>query len=308
MTPRMLVDGLGIDGPFQVAGLPALTSGAPAWRLEWTRGPADEGLEDVAWTGDARHEGVRWARFGRRGAERIVLLEGIASLVARPARGEACVRHHGEPIEDTAVLRRLSPYLASLDGRLVLHAAALALPRGAVLVCGAAGAGKSTLALAFDGRGVPVLSDDHVAVAASVGPLGAARLVAHPSFPFVDVGLESRRALDRRAEDATSEGKSSVTLHTGPGRTPCEVVAVAFLRRGHAASQRAIRPADALTRLLRDAVFVADPIDDAAHVQRLDACLGLLAQAPPVEWTVPDDLTALAEGVRVLGGLWGGHA
>lgn len=41
-----------------------------------------------------------------------------------------------------------------------LHAAALAGPRGGVLVCGPSGAGKSTLALALAGAGLDYLGDD----------------------------------------------------------------------------------------------------------------------------------------------------
>ncbi len=52
------------------------------------------------------------------------------------------------------------PALLIQRGLLVLHANALAGPRGAVVLMGASGAGKSTLHAALMRRGLPMLSDD----------------------------------------------------------------------------------------------------------------------------------------------------
>ena len=129
---------------------------------------------------------------------------------------------------------------------------------------------------------------------------------AHPSFPFVDATPESRHALARQAADATASGKASVRLATAPPVSPTRVAAVVFLARGAAPAQHPMRPADALARLVRDSIFVADPSDDAAQVQRLDAALRLLESAPPVLWTVPEGIDRMRDGLSTLAAPWGG--
>ena len=63
------------------------------------------------------------------------------------------------------------PRVATAQNGLVLHAATLAAPAGAVLLCGRSGAGKSTLASAVSAAtGWPLLGDD--AVALEPGPDG----------------------------------------------------------------------------------------------------------------------------------------
>lgn len=58
------------------------------------------------------------------------------------------------------VLHYCLPALLIQRGRLVLHANALAGPRGAVVLMGVSGAGKSTLHATLMRRGLPMLSDD----------------------------------------------------------------------------------------------------------------------------------------------------
>ncbi len=237
--------------------------------------------------------------MGRRGAERIVLIEGVAALRARPRDGTAVLRHDGGGRRDVAVLRRLAPYLASLRGRLVLHAAAAVFPAGAVLLCGEARAGKSTLALALDRSGIPVLGDDHVAVevAARRGPR------AYASFPFADADGPARRVVGRLA-GSRRPGKESVSLETARPRGPVPIVAVAFVRRGRRVARTPLRPAAALAQLLREAVFFPDPADRRGPPRFLDACLRLLEAAPPVRLTVPSGLVRLSRTVEEVTDLW----
>ena len=277
---RGLVDGMRIEAPIRVPGLAAPRTGCPDWSLTLERGAEGDGLDGVEWTGDVRAEGEPWARFGRLWGDHVVLLEETASLVASTRDRRAVIRHDGGARRDVTVLRRLSPYLASLSGRLTLHAAAVVLPAGAVLICGAAGAGKSTLARAFDGLGFPVLGDDHVVVRAPRGKPP----VACASFPFVDVAVSGKP-------------KASVPLRAKPRPASAPIAAVAFLSRGRRLARTPLRTADAVAVFLRETIFVADPADGAALAARLDDALGLLAAAPPVSLVVPDRLDLLAAAV-----------
>lgn len=283
-----------VDGMWIVAPLPidAPTDLPPGRKPDWTialgrRSPGVD-LDGVEWTGDVRgSEGV-WARFGRRDAMRFVCLAGVAELRAAPGVRTAFLRHDRGPAWDLPALRRTSPYLASLLGRTALHAATVVLPRGAVVLCAHSGVGKSTLALTLDRQGFPVLGDDHVVLdpSASVG-VGACA-----SFPFVDVDTRPLPGMGGAAG-----GKGSAPLRTPRPREAVPVVEVAFLERGDRVLREPLPAPEALARLLRDFVFVADPADDEAQVARLDVCLRLLAAAPPVRWIVPSGIERLGEAV-----------
>jgi hypothetical protein len=305
---RTLVDGMGIAWraePAPKARAGDTDAGDPDWVLEIERGDPDQGLERVAWTGDVREAGEPWARFGREGDVRVVLLEGVACL--RAVRGErtARIRHDLGPALDEAVERRLEPYLVSLLGRLVLHAAAVVFPAGAVLLLGGSGAGKSTTALALDAIGVPVLADDHVAVDAPAhGPA-----VAHASFPVATVDADAAAAFAaERRTTPFGAAKRAVALSERARPASARVLATAFLARGPALSRTPMRAPEAAARLLREAAFVADPADDAAQAARLDACVHLLRFAPASTLVVPSGLERLASALPRLAALFEARA
>jgi hypothetical protein len=76
------------------------------------------------------------------------------SIVCSPRRSTplATVRH--------LLLDQVIPLVLSRDSGLVLHAAAVATPRGAIALVGRTGSGKSTLAAALATTGLPLLTDD----------------------------------------------------------------------------------------------------------------------------------------------------
>jgi hypothetical protein len=66
---------------------------------------------------------------------------------------------------DTSLIRhflldQVLPRLISQQGKVVLHASAVALDGGAIVFVGESGSGKSTLASSFHRHGLPLLSDD----------------------------------------------------------------------------------------------------------------------------------------------------
>jgi hypothetical protein len=82
---------------------------------------------------------------------------GSRRVQAQPSNGAGEVWQH-------RMLSSAIPLLLSELGDLVLHAAGLALPSGAVLLCGPSGRGKSTLALRLASERRRVLGEDGVAV------------------------------------------------------------------------------------------------------------------------------------------------
>jgi hypothetical protein len=88
----------------------------------------------------------------------------------------------GATLEDTAtyLLGPILAFVLRLRGLLAVHASAVEMEGGAVLLAGPSGAGKSTTAAAFALNGWPVLTDD-VAVIAARGDA----LEVVPSYPRV---------------------------------------------------------------------------------------------------------------------------
>lgn len=146
--------GLTIESQFELAGLPA-AHGQPDLSIERGRIAPD------------RHElppiGVL-ARAARG-----------AYLLSVPGTADFLVEHGSRVTVDPAPAPRdtdmrrclLGPVMAAaLCQRefLVLHAAAVLGPRGAVLIAGPSGHGKSTLAAALNERGYPLVTDEVAAI------------------------------------------------------------------------------------------------------------------------------------------------
>jgi hypothetical protein len=88
------------------------------------------------------------------------------------------------------VLGAVLGVLLQQRGFLTLHASVVALDGEAVAFCGAAGAGKSTLARALYGNAHPFLTDDIAAVRRRDG-----RLVVVPGFPQVKLWPDAARSV-----------------------------------------------------------------------------------------------------------------
>ena len=80
-------------------------------------------------------------------------------------------------------------------GLLVLHAAALYTPAGAVLFCGVSGAGKSTLLNEFLRRGYPMLVDDVCGVV-----LADDQPLVLPGYPRTRLWLDSAKKLEQSVQ------------------------------------------------------------------------------------------------------------
>ena len=77
-------------------------------------------------------------------------------------------------------------FVLRLRGVTALHASAIVVDDGAVVIAGPSGAGKSTLAAALAARGCPVLADDIVALGDHEGGL-----VAYPAYAHLRLWPES---------------------------------------------------------------------------------------------------------------------
>ncbi len=130
-----------------------IAGAAPAWFHAW-RAPG----------------GRRVLSFSRQPHGYLLRFHGKADFVIDiERRSIRCVRRGATelPTVRHLLLDQVMPLLLSGDTRLVLHAAAVATPRGAVAFAGATGSGKSTLATAIAALGLPLLCDDCLVIAAA---------------------------------------------------------------------------------------------------------------------------------------------
>jgi hypothetical protein len=124
--------------------------------------------------------GFRVWRVGDGAYLRLLYLDGTEFLVDRAGRHVWAAGPETATLDDTAsyLLGPIMGLVLRLRGVICLHASAIASRGRAIAFVGPAGAGKSTTAAAFAGRGCPVLSDDIVPLTGRDGAF-----VAHPGYP-----------------------------------------------------------------------------------------------------------------------------
>ena len=118
---------------------------------------------------------------------------GVACYFVTPR--EIVVEPRGGSDEDVVTFL-VGPALAALlqmRGVLTLHAAAVEMDAGAVLLLGGSGAGKSALAAALVERGHALLADDVTGLAPAAGDV-----LALPAFPRLRLWADVLPAADRR--------------------------------------------------------------------------------------------------------------
>ncbi len=103
-------------------------------------------------------DGERWrvatsdiGDFDIAGDSRSIVWRATASVAATRAN---------EELARFDILGRILPLVLHRGGAISLHGSAVVTPAGAILLLGAKGRGKSTLALALAQRGAPLLTDD----------------------------------------------------------------------------------------------------------------------------------------------------
>jgi hypothetical protein len=108
----------------------------------------------------------RGARFQAAPGRLLVWLDQVARYLVSDGREVVVQPESGALESDLRLFLLCSPMGAVLHQRgfLPLHASAVATPRGAVVLMGSSGVGKSTLAASFQRRGYRILADDIAAV------------------------------------------------------------------------------------------------------------------------------------------------
>lgn len=226
---------------------------------------------------------------------------GALTLVDRERRRVLHRRRDADGVpwsERAAPLRGALHWALAGVGRHLVHAGAVGDDRGCVLLAGAGGSGKTTVALAALSRGLGYLADDYVVLTIADRP----RVSALYRTAKLDAGHLSRfpaLAPWVRFPPAAAAAEKAVldveSLRPGALQTPLPVRAVIVPRiRGARTLRRRIVPAEALLALAPSTMLQLPYEDRAAfgalaELVRGAACFGL---------DVGDDMGELAEAVE----------
>jgi hypothetical protein len=165
-----VIFGIALSSEIALTELEPAVAATPDWSFTLAHGRPRPAA--AAWFHEWRTPGGRRdAAFGRQPNAYLFRFHGIADFLADlSTRSIVCWRRRQTPFDTIRhlLLDQVIPLLMSrADARLVLHAAAVATPRGAVAFAGPTGSGKSTLATAFAAMGFPLLCDDCLVTAPS---------------------------------------------------------------------------------------------------------------------------------------------
>lgn len=214
----------------------------------------------------------------------------------------------GATLEDTAtyLLGPILAFVLRLRGFVAVHASAVEMEGGAVLMVGPSGAGKSTTAAAFALNGWPVLTDD-VSVVAPRGDV----LEVVPTYPRVRLWDDAVRGLLGRSEAlpllTPTWDKRYLPLGTagaGFSRKPLPLRAI-FLLREREDSPRAPRveeipPLAAFPELLGNLLANRDLPGQAEADFRFSSLLA--GRVPVLALTAHADAARLGELCRLVAG------
>ena len=221
--------------------------------------------------------------------------DGVEFIVDRP--GGRIWTSWPDPwtLEDVAtyLLGPILGFTLRLRGVTCLHASAVALDGWAVALLGPPGAGKSTLAASFAMRGLPVISDDVLALSHHDG-----RFVVEPGAPRIRLWPESVQALygsrealprltptwDKRFLDLTRDG-----YHFQRQRLPLGAIYLLGERGSEAAAPRIedLSPTESLMALVAN-THANHLLDDTMRSQEFE-CLGSVVRVVPVRRAIPHE-------------------
>lgn len=196
-----------------------------------------------------------------------------------------------------------------LRGVLLLHACAVEVDGRAVLVMGAAGAGKSTTAAAFVRHGLALLTDDISAIEAGNGGL-----LVHPGLPRLRLLPDTARLMgwdpgelplvygtpllgDKRHVELTVDGGSFCA-------EPRRIAAIFMLgpRNREGPRHRTLAPSEALAALRANG-YRDWLLDRAQQADRFPLIARLAAEVPVYSISTADDHAALPRLIDSMLGL-----
>ena len=204
---------------------------------------------------------------------------------------------------DHLLFDQLVPRIRSHEGHLVAHAAALRHGTGAILLMGASGKGKSTLAAALALLGCDLLGDDAVIIS-----INEQRVMATAIYPSLRLLPDSAQALFGQSYKSsptahyTSKLRVAYDLTEGlPSRLPVRGIFVLAGSDPEASEVtiNSLNPSRVCMQLIQES-FALDPSDTARAAQRLAIASRVAETVPAFELNYPRNYGRLKEVGRAV--------
>lgn len=227
-------------------------------------------------------------------------------------RGASVVAARSENVLDEDVIELLMSQVFSCllaQRRLTcLHSAVVDTKHGVLALVGAAGAGKSTTAMALQKRGAAVLSDD-VAVLRERGrrfsvSVGVPRVRLRPDAARALMGsLTGLEPIWAHEFDIRDKRYLETSPADAVGPAERELDAVCLLVPSDAADEepclRSLTPAEALPRLMAGR-HMSDFLDRDSHARDFERLARLAVTVPAAELSRPRGLASLEQAVATI--------
>lgn len=194
--------------------------------------------------------------------------------------------------------------LLHLRGLLVLHASALVLEAGAVILLGDKGAGKSTTAAAMIAADLKLMSDDLVVIRHD----DAGQFTVLPSFPQLKLTEKTMSAFAQSRVGPSAGphallGKHILALPDSFSNAPASAATAVVLRRGAAASISDLSKPEALNAILKFSYasrYDLTKLSKSIAARHLSLCAQFVAAVRVGLLTVPSEISELGSAVALL--------
>lgn len=247
-------------------------------------------------------DGTPWLSIAARKNGYLLRFHGLADFrLSKDGRIE-CYPLEGTPTETIRhlLLDQVLPMALAQQGRIVLHGGSVQTARGAIVILGETGWGKSTLTAALTQAGCRLLTDDCLLLEERGG-----QYYCVPSYPSVRLWPDSVTSLfgdedrsspvahysDKRRLDADDVG----FIHAKGAVPLWRVYSLASPEEAAGAETTAISPVRGKAALMKltESSFLLDPSDRLLLAQRFHAFGRLAASIRLRKLTIPRDYAAL---------------
>jgi hypothetical protein len=225
-----------------------------------------------------------WAKFGEGADGWVVEFPELAEFRISPSATEVRVQTRRATPAFTVrhlLLNQILPLMLSRQGRMVLHAGAVAINGAVTAFVGPTGSGKSTLVAACARAGAEVVSDDCVVVSRE-----GTRWMAVPSYPALRLWSSALEHLGWSPDDRTAASHYTDKHRVGPAASDWQFAGGPYplVRLIRLATVEPVRP---LAVDLYSQVFRLDVRDQAEALQMFHAVADLAAQVEVRDLAAP---------------------
>lgn len=252
----------------------------------------------VVWADESSSLSILTQRSASEAPTFVVRYDELAQFTLSYASHEILVTRLDADVPDSTInhllVDQIWPRILAHRGELVLHAAAVLGPNGAILFVGESGRGKSTLAASLHQRGFALLGDDAIVIFAGNGE-ARCRAVYRSLRLFPDSVTSLFDQPVRRSQVADYTDKENIHLPLSESSEDHHVQAIFFIdsdQQSSCARAEAVSPGDACMGLVEHS-FWLDPTDLALTARKLISATLLINDVPAYKLAYPRDYAKL---------------